>query len=69
MVAFRPEVTAARVAYTVVEFCEAHRISRATFYNLLKLGHAPRIMRIGTRTLISAEAARDWRLEREAAAK
>ena len=32
-------------AYTLKEFCEAHRISPAFFYELRKLGLAPRVMR------------------------
>src|SRR6267154_2495179 len=34
-------------AYTVDEFCEALRLSRATFYNLIRRGKGPRILRIG----------------------
>jgi hypothetical protein len=54
-------------AYGINGFCAAHNISRATFYNLLRAGEAPRLMRVGTRVLISREAAADWRHEREAA--
>jgi len=54
-------------AYSIPEFCVAHRISRASFYNLLKAGEAPRTMRVGGRVLVSKEAATDWRREREGA--
>ncbi len=54
-------------AYGVDEFCAAHGISRAKFYDLLKIGKGPRVMKVGTRTLISREAAADWRREMEAA--
>jgi predicted DNA-binding transcriptional regulator AlpA len=54
-----------RQAYSVDEFCEAHRISRATFYNLRSQKMGPRIMKVGRRTLISEEAARKWRNEME----
>lgn len=54
-------------AYSVAEFCAAHGISRATFYNLLKRGLGPRIMKLGSRTLISTEAAAEWRQRMEAA--
>lgn len=54
------------LAFTIDEFCHAHRISRAHFYNLQKDGTAPRTMRLGSRVLISAESAADWRREREA---
>ena len=49
--------TQTRVANHVNVFCQEHGISRATFYNLLKRGHGPVIMKVGRRTLISAEAA------------
>lgn len=54
-----------QTAYTVDEFCKAHRIGRATFYTLLKDGQGPRVMKVGTRTLISVEAAADWRVQME----
>jgi hypothetical protein len=53
-------------AYSIAGFCAAHSISRASFYNLLKAGAAPRIMRVGARVLISREAAAAWRAQREA---
>ncbi len=52
-------------ATTVDEFCHAHRISRGTFYNLLKEGRGPSIMKVGARTLVSAEAAAVWRRRME----
>ena len=48
-------------ASTVDEFCSAHRIARATFYNLLKENRGPRTMKIGRRRLISREEAALWR--------
>ncbi len=49
-------------AFTVSEFCEAHgRMSRTLFYSLVKEGKGPRLMKIGRRTLVSQEAAADWR--------
>lgn len=54
-------------AYTIEEFCRAHRFSRASYFNLKKAGQAPREMRVGSRVIISAEAAAEWRREREAA--
>lgn len=47
---------------TVREFCGAHRISAATFYNLRAKGLGPQIAKIGARTFISPEAAEAWRL-------
>jgi hypothetical protein len=56
-----------KLAYSVEEFCQLHGISIGHFYNLLKAGLAPDIMKVGTRTLISEEAAALWRAERTAA--
>ncbi len=55
--------------FSVNEFCRAHRISRGTFYKLLSKGLGPTAIKIGTRTLITAEAAEEWRrrMERNAA--
>jgi hypothetical protein len=55
----------AKLAYSLVEFCALHGISRAHFYNLRKLGLGPREMACGSRKLISVEAASDWRRQRE----
>jgi hypothetical protein len=52
--------------YSIAGFCSSHSISRASFYNLLKAGAAPRIMRVGSRVLITREAAAAWRAQREA---
>jgi Helix-turn-helix domain len=47
-------------AYTVSEFCEAFRLSRATFYNLRQRGEGPRLLRAGRKILVSTDAAADW---------
>jgi predicted DNA-binding transcriptional regulator AlpA len=52
-------------AYDIIEFCHLHSISRSGFYNSLKNGTGPRVMRVGSRVLISKEAAEAWRRERE----
>lgn len=52
-------------AYSIDEFCFAHGFCRASFYNLLKRGEGPRVMKVGGRTLVSQEAATEWRRERE----
>lgn len=54
-------------AFTVTEFCEAHRLSRALLYKLLRDGQGPRYFKAGRRTLISAESAAQWRAAMEAA--
>ncbi len=56
-----------RAAYTIQEFCEAHRVSRSQLYKLWKQGVGPRFFYAGTKVIISFEAATDWRREREAA--
>jgi excisionase family DNA binding protein len=54
---------------SVAEFCHQHGISRGTFYKLLGEGRGPKAVKVGRRTLISSEAAEEWRrrMEREAA--
>lgn len=73
----RPDVTgrkttsttpdAPAAVYTIPEFCSAHRISPALFYKLKNAGIGPRELRVGSRRLITFEAAADWRQAREAA--
>jgi hypothetical protein len=56
-------------AYSVDEFCARHRISPQLFYKLKPLGLMPLTFNVGTRVLISCEAATAWRRERENAAR
>lgn len=56
-----------RPTYTVAQFCADHNIGRTHFYRLVKDGKGPRLMKLGRRVLISAEAAADWRLAMEKA--
>ncbi|MCK1605460.1 hypothetical protein IVB02_29695 [Bradyrhizobium sp. 166] len=56
-----------RGAYTIPEFCEAHRISQSMYFKLRNVGLGPREMRAGRRVTISLEAATDWRRAREQA--
>jgi predicted DNA-binding transcriptional regulator AlpA len=55
-----------RTAYSVPEWCKLNGFSRAHFYNLDKIGKAPRSFCAGKRRLISVEADIEWRREREA---
>jgi hypothetical protein len=55
------------LGFSVADFCEAHNISIGHFYALRKKGLGPRVMKVGLRTLISAEEAARWRAERTAA--
>jgi predicted DNA-binding transcriptional regulator AlpA len=47
--------------FSIRDFCRSHSISRAMFYKLHSQGKAPRICKVGARSLISAEAAAEWR--------
>jgi hypothetical protein len=69
----RPEGTGRKVfvdqaAFTIAEFCKTHRISQSMYFKIRNLGLGPREMMVGTRRLISQEAAAEWRKAREAAA-
>jgi hypothetical protein len=55
------------VVYTVAEFCAAHKLSRSKLYQLWRSGLGPRSIKIGSKNLITAEAARDWRRQLELA--
>jgi hypothetical protein len=55
-------------AFSVPEFCDAHRISKARYYELKQQGLTPVEMVVGRRRIISHEAAEQWRRQREAAA-
>jgi len=51
--------------FSVTEFCHQHGISRGLFYTLAKEGRGPRTAKIGRRTLVSHEAAEEWRRRME----
>jgi hypothetical protein len=62
-------------AFTIDEFCRAHRIGRATLYDLWSqktadapFGKGPRYLLVGAHRRITNEAAADWRAAGEAAA-
>jgi hypothetical protein len=65
----------APACYSIETFCLAHHISESFYYELKKSGRGPREMQVRAtengraRTLITFEAACDWRIqsEREAA--
>lgn len=54
-----------QLALSVSEFCAAHGVSRDTFYQLIRRGEGPTVMRVGRRTLVSVEAAAEWRRRME----
>ena len=53
-------------SYTIGEFCRAHRISRAHYYDLKNEGSGPDELRLGRKVTISKEAAERWRRRMEA---
>jgi hypothetical protein len=55
-------------AFTIAEFCRAHRMSQTSYFELKKNGLGPDEMAAGRRRIISYEAAARWRKAREAAA-
>jgi hypothetical protein len=61
-----PSREGARYAFTIAEFCDAHRISRSWLYNEWAAGRGPQVKHIGSKKIITIEAAADWRREREA---
>jgi hypothetical protein len=59
-----PARTNRRCAFTISEFCDAHRISRSKFYLLKAKGKAPRITDLDGKQIITDEDAAAWRRER-----
>jgi hypothetical protein len=64
----RRRASAPRQAFSIPEFCDAHRISESYYYELKLAGLGPVEMKVGRRRIISAEAASEWRRAREATA-
>jgi hypothetical protein len=58
---------AGHAAYTVSEFCDAHRISCSKRYQLWSADLGPRFIQIGTKKIVATEAAPNWRRAGEAA--
>jgi hypothetical protein len=56
-------------AYTIAEFCKAHRISRSTYYVLKNRGLGPDETHLLDRIIITKESAAAWRRKRTAASK
>lgn len=54
-----------RLTWRIVDFCRAVNISRAQFYELQKVGRAPRTIREGRRPMVTPEAVQDWLRARE----
>jgi hypothetical protein len=56
------------LAMSIHAFCVRHDISEDMYFKMQREGWGPRVMRVGARTLISHEAAAEWRRSREEAA-
>jgi hypothetical protein len=56
-------------AYSVKKWCRYRGICVATFYNRLPHGEMPAIIKIGRRSIITAEADQEWRERMETAAR
>jgi hypothetical protein len=56
-------------AVTLDEFCRRNGFSRSMFYKLKAQGLAPDVFNVGSRVMISKEASRAWRRQREKAAR
>jgi hypothetical protein len=56
-----------RDADSIPEFCRRHHISESFFFRLRTEGLGPRVMKVGSRVLISKEASAEWRRSREEA--
>ena len=55
-------------AFSIREFCAAHRISESLYFKIWEKGLGPREARVATRVIITQEAAADWRRQRETTA-
>jgi hypothetical protein len=57
-----------RTCYSIPAWCRRNSTSRATFYRWKKLGLAPRVIRVGGKSLITQEDDLAWREARMAEA-
>jgi hypothetical protein len=64
-----PPIHGPPAAYSIPQFCAAHNISESFYFKLQRQGLGPAEMRLGTRVLITQEAAQQWRREREVVAR
>jgi hypothetical protein len=58
-----------RRAYRIVEFCAAHGVSRAKYYQLKNLGLGPHETNVDGVIIITEEDAARWRKQRSAASR
>ena len=53
-------------AHTRLSFCDSNAISESLYFKLKRQGKGPREIELDGRIIITPEAERDWRIEREA---
>jgi hypothetical protein len=53
-------------AHTRLSFCLSNAISESKYFDLKRKGKGPREIELDGRIIITPDAERDWRLEREA---
>lgn len=53
-------------AKSITKFCKTYDISESFFYKLRKQGKAPKILKLGKRSIITPDAEQEWREEMEA---
>ena len=63
----KPPTEAECYTMTIEEFAARHRISKQFYYKLRAAGQGPTEIRIGSRVLISKDAAEAWRSKLEGA--
>jgi hypothetical protein len=63
--AVEPTTHITTAAYSIREFCAAHRLSESLYFKLRNQGLGPAEMFVGSRRIISFEAAERWRRARE----
>jgi hypothetical protein len=56
-------------SFTLDDWCRRNGISRSMFYVLKEQGKAPATFNIGRRVMVSKEANRAWRRQRERASR
>jgi hypothetical protein len=56
-------------AYTISEFTQTHSMSMSTFYKDQRAGRGPDVIFVGNKSLVTEEAAAEWRQRMAARAK
>jgi predicted DNA-binding transcriptional regulator AlpA len=56
MTSNQAEIKYQRLGWSITEYCELLGISKGTFYNRQKDGIGPRVLKLGTRSIVTPEA-------------